>query len=139
MKTKDVVSCFLEHRGKVLVLRRSEKVSTYRGKWGAVAGYIEKEPDEQAYTEILEEAGLEADEVVLLRRGNVLEAKDEALGIIWRIHPYLFRVKEPSRIRIDWEHCESRWVSPSEIRKLETVPRLADALMSVWEGNARDE
>jgi len=135
LPTKDVVTCFLEYRGKVLILRRSQKVGTYRGKWAAVSGYIEKEPDEQAFAEILEETGLQADEVNLLRKGEVLEAKDETLGIIWRIHPYLFHVKEVSRMRIDWEHTDSRWINPSEIVNFETVPRLTDALKRVWRGS----
>ena len=39
----DVVSCILFRNGKILLLRRSEKVSTYKGFWGVIAGYVEED------------------------------------------------------------------------------------------------
>ena len=58
LKEKKVVSCFIECRGCLILLKRSHRVGTYRGKWATVSGYLEKPPDEQALTELQEEAGL---------------------------------------------------------------------------------
>ena len=44
MAERRVVTCFLMHQGKLLVLRRSAKVRTYQGKWAGVSGYIEDIP-----------------------------------------------------------------------------------------------
>ena len=64
----DVVSCILFRKGKILLLKRSNKVSTYKGFWGVIAGYVEEDetPEETAYKEIKEEVGIEKNDVKLL-------------------------------------------------------------------------
>ena len=71
-----VVTCFLESGGRVLLLRRSGRVGTYQGKWAAVSGYLEDEPEKQAFTEIEEETGLRGRHLLLVRKGNVLTVDD---------------------------------------------------------------
>ena len=94
MDERHVVTCFLEHDGKIMILRRSERVGTYRGKWAGVSGYIEpgSTPSQQAWTEIKEEAGLESDDVELVQEGETLEVVDAELGRKWIVHPVRFRV-----------------------------------------------
>jgi len=122
---------FLEHDGKVMILRRSERVGTYRGKWAGVSGYIEegRTPSQQAWTEIREEVGLDADDVELVQEGEPLEVVDVDLGRKWIVHPFRFRVLKPEKIKIDWEHTEARWIAPEDIGRHETVPGLLEA----WE------
>jgi 8-oxo-dGTP pyrophosphatase MutT (NUDIX family) len=128
-----VVTCFLEHKGRILILRRSQQVETYRGRWAGVSGVIEAaSPLEQALREISEETGLGPRDVELLREGEPLEVEDRDGGVVWLVHPFLFRVKDPSRIRLDWEHTEHRWVEPKELAHLDTVPRLKDAWERLW-------
>ena len=130
MRTRMVVTCFLEHDGRLLVLRRSQKVGTYRGKWAGVSGSIEAASAlDQALNEIAEETGLQLGDVQLLLAGEPLEVVDEESGVKWIVHPFLFHVADPSPIRLDWEHSESRWTDPSEITKLDTVPMLRET----WE------
>ncbi len=131
MDERHVVTCFLEHGGQIMLLRQSEHVSTYRGKWAGVSGYIEEgsSPSQQAWTEIEEEAGLDVDDVELVREGLPLEVKDSQLGRRWIIHPFRFQVMRPERIKIDWEHTEARWIAPEDIGRHETVPGLLEA----WE------
>ena len=131
MLEKAVVTCFLESGDKILLLRRSGQVSTYQGRWAGVSGYIEKTPDEQALTEIKEEVGLASDDVQLIRKGRPLEVEDEKLGVKWIVHPYLFHVKDPGKIKIDWEHKEVKWIDPGKIDRYQTVPRLKEALFRV--------
>ncbi len=52
-------------------------MGAYRGKWATVSGYLEKSPDEQALTELKEEADLSEWDVKLVRRGEALEIEDE--------------------------------------------------------------
>lgn len=136
-----VVTCFLlrrdldeagRSRDSVLLLRRSGRVGTYRGRWAAVSGYVEHAPDEQARIELAEEAGLGPDDVVLLRKGAPLDVIDRDLGKHWLVHPYLFLVAHPEHIRLDWEHTESRWVSPADMPSYETVPGLRETLDRVY-------
>ena len=132
MEEKHVVTCFLISNNEILILRRSEQVGSYRGSWAGVSGYVETTPDEQALTEIAEETGLLASEVHLVTKGEPLEVPDEGLGIRWIVHPYLFHVDERNNIRIDWEHVESQWIKPLDLKNYHTVPNLEEALQRVW-------
>lgn len=135
-----VVTCFLlrtdRGRDEVLLVRRSERVRTYRGAWAGVSGYVEPgvTPLEQAYTELAEEVGLGRDAARLVRAGEPLAFRDEAIDLSWVVHPFLFALAQPGAIRLDWEATERRWVAPAEVRGLQTVPRLAEALERVYGG-----
>jgi 8-oxo-dGTP pyrophosphatase MutT (NUDIX family) len=149
MRDVEVVTCFLLRRGEggrptqsvssgqaeVLLLRRSDRVSTYQGLWAGVSGYLESQsPLEQAYREIEEEVGLRRSDVRLLAQGEPLIVVDETIDTRWTVHPFLFEALRPERLRLDWEHVESRWVSVEEMGGLETVPRLEEALGRVYTG-----
>jgi len=140
MRDVHVVTCFLLRRArgsdKVLLLRRSGQVGTYRGRWAGVSGYVEEGVTalEQAYREMEEEVGLGRDGVRLLAEGEPLIVVDEAIDTRWTVHPFLFEVPRPEGVRLDWEHTEMRWVRPEEVSALETVPGLAEALSRVYKG-----
>lgn len=131
MEERYVVTCFLEYDNKILLLRRSERVGVYRGRWAGVSGYIEEgnTPYEQALEEIREETGLGGEDIQLVREGELLEVIDEEIGRKWIVHPFRFRVIRPEKIKIDWEHTEMKWIDPEEIAEYETVPKLAET----WE------
>lgn len=119
----DVVTCFLRHRGEVLLVRRSGGVGSYRGRWGAISGFVEEDdPLQDALREIAEETGLEG-AVRLVKRGEPFAFVDEGEGRRWRVHPFLFDA-DSREARLDWEAREGVWVSPAEILARETVPRL---------------
>ena len=117
-----VVTAFLRHGGRLLLLRRSDEVGTYRGQWGGVSGYAEGDPDEQVWVEIDEETGL-ADAVDLVRTGRPVEFHDADLDRDWAVHPYLFD-SEHRDVVVSDEHVEFEWVHAPEIRRREAVPEL---------------
>jgi len=132
LQEKAVVTCFLESEGEILVLRRSEQVGSYQGRWAGVSGYIDKTADEQALIEIKEEASLCEEDLRLIRKGKPLSIKDDELGIRWMVHPYLFHVSDPTKIKIDWEHKEMKCIDPKDIDSYQTVPRLKETLSRVY-------
>ena len=92
MQEAKVVTCFLLRRlpggDEVLLLRRSQHVGTYRGRWAAVSGYLEEaDPLAQAYREMEEEAGLMREEVSLLQTGEPLVVVDAEAGRRWNRPP----------------------------------------------------
>ncbi len=115
-----VVTGFLRNRGEVLVIRRSDAVGTYPGRWGGISGYVEEDPVETARCEIDEETGL-LDAVTLVRRGEPLAVYDGEHR--FRVHPFLFdcadRGVEPNE-----EIDRFQWTAPTAIFDLETVPDL---------------
>src|SRR5262249_31097895 len=116
-----VVTCFLLRRDggadRVLLVRRSDRVGTYRGAWAGISGFVEPgvTPLEQAYTELREEAGLARDDLQLLRTGAPLGVRDEAIGRAWVVHPFLFLLAAPARVRTDWEAVAQQWIAPAAI------------------------
>jgi len=100
--------------------------------WGGVAGYIEEneEPYETAIKEIKEEVGLEEKDVTFIKKLEPIAITDfyENIRYDWEIFIFLFRVNQKSKIKIDWEHSEYRWIPPSEIKKFDAVPQFKKAV-----------
>ncbi len=119
-----VVTVFPTHRGKVCLVRRSGKVGTYQRRWSGISGYLEGDPGEHYMQELREETSLKPGEYVLLRRSETVVVQDEEHGRIWCVHPFLCEVHDPSRVTLDWENTELRWIDPEEIKELDTVPGL---------------
>jgi nicotinamide-nucleotide amidase len=130
-KVKRVVTCILESERKILILHRSDQVSTYQGRWGGVSGYVETDPDIQALIEIREETCLGEKDVRLVRKGQPLEITDAALKTTWIVQPYLFHVDHPEKIKLDREHLEAKWIDPGEVGHYQTVPKLKEAIEAV--------
>ncbi len=134
LQGKKVVTCFLESNGEILILLRSEHVSTYRGRWAGVSGSIDegKTADEQAILEIKEETSLSGEDLQLIKKGEPLLIDDKKLGFRKVVHPYLFHIKDRGKIKIDWEHKEARWIKLEDMDSYETVPRLKETLARVY-------
>ncbi|MFQ6010628.1 MAG: NUDIX domain-containing protein [Nitrososphaerales archaeon] len=123
------VSCVIQHRRKILLLKRSHKVMTNKGLWSVVAGRVERDPLSTAFNEIEEETGLTKGDVRLLRRGRPLSVSLRK-NTISSIHPFLFSTKD-DRIRLNWEHEEFLWVFPRDVNKLDLVPSFLTMLASL--------
>jgi 8-oxo-dGTP diphosphatase len=133
-----VVTNFLLRRDRgfdeILLVRRSQRVGSYQGVWAGISGFVEPgvSPLEQAYTEIREETSLTEEDVKLLRAGQAVRVDDASLGRHWVVHPFLFEVLAPDHIQTDWEAAAIQWIAPASIAQLATVPKLAEALATVY-------
>jgi ribose 1,5-bisphosphate isomerase len=127
LEYKSVVTSFLIKDTKLLLLRRSDKVGTHKGKWAGVSGYLEQgeEAPQRAQIEIKEELGLSLEQINLLRVGETLRALDEQTQTVWIVHPFLFEARTAA-IRLDWETREYKWIDPKELFSFETVPKLKE-------------
>lgn len=131
MAPTPVVTCFLRYRDDVLIVRRSDAVGSYPGRWGAVSGHVarsgrdpdnpDREPLAAARAEIAEETGL-LDDCELVRAGGPFEVAAPDHGD-WRIHPFLFDCGSDA-VALDEEATTAEWVPPTEIPRRETVPEL---------------
>ncbi|MFM1890987.1 MAG: hypothetical protein RLZ44_64 [Pseudomonadota bacterium] len=129
-----VVTAFVRHAGRVLLVRRSDRVRSFPGRWAAISGYLEDPtPLAQAYRELREETGLGAEQLRLVAAGRVLEVPSPPTGTLWVVHPFLFETDEPVAVRLDWEASELRWVRPEELADYPTVPKLREALAACLE------
>jgi len=79
LRQTHVVSCFLLRtdmdQPRLLIVQRSQRVGSYNARWAGISGFLETgvTPDEQAYTEIREETGLQGEQIQMLKRGKVIE------------------------------------------------------------------
>ena len=127
VKSKPVVTVFLRKNNEILMLKRSEEVGSYRGKWSAVSGYLEDaEPSKQAHTELLEETGLRGK---LVNQGGLIRVR--YADVIWEIHPFLMDLDSDKDIELNWENTEYMWIPPEKIKELNTVPKLWEVYKTI--------
>ena len=116
----DVVSCYFEHDGKILLLHRHDHKSE-GDKWGVPAGKIDEGEGEleAMVREIKEETGQE-----------VLAEQLEYLDKVYVRYPdydflyHMFRIiinKQPEVLLSVGEHKDYTWVSPKEALNLDLV------------------
>jgi len=128
LEKREVVTAFLRHEGKILLVKRSKKVGSYQGYWSAISGYLEDPtPLAQAEREIREETGLKTSDIQLIRYGTPLEIPSPENRCCWVVHPFLFDIKDPCQIKLDWENSALFWIEPKSICNYKTVPMLQEA------------
>ncbi len=132
LEATPVVTAFLCRQGRVLLLRRSERVATHRGRWSGVSGYLEQAPLAQARVELREEAGVGGGDIALRGIGVPMLVDDREAERPWLVFTFLFRLRRGARVTTDWESVASAWVRPEELEELDTVPGLAEGLRRVW-------
>lgn len=133
MKSTKIVTSFLIHNGKYLILKRSEKVKSMRGLWAGISGIIEgnEEPIYRAKREILEEVGITEDKISLLKAAQQIRVDSpQYANHEWLIFPFLFSVQDPT-ITLNWENQDYKWTSPLELTQYQTVPSLDKVLASL--------
>ncbi len=133
MSKRHVVTVFVRRDEKVLILRRSDKVGSYRGKWAGVSGSVNGgSPLMQAMKELEEETGLKGADVRFVKAGREFEVPDGSIGTTWVVHPFLFDAVNLDHFELDWEHSEHKWILPRELELFETVPMLGESLTRVF-------
>ena len=133
MKKTEIVTSFLKHNDKILILKRSNKVKTMKGLWAGVSGIIENNepPIERAKIEIFEELGIGQQYIRLIKSAKELTIKSPQYDDHqWVIFPFLF-VTEKSEIKLNWENSEFRWISENQLKEFHTVSNLEKVLFSV--------
>lgn len=132
----EVVSCILIKDGKILLLQRSQDVSTYKGRWGGITGFIEpgESPIQTAMKEINEETKISMENIVLKQRLETISFVDLYNGqkYEWVVHPFVFLLITEVKIQLDWEHVGYQWIEPGDIDGFNTVPRLKEIVEKVF-------
>ena len=131
MESKKVVTSFLIYKNKILIMKRSNKVGSFQGKWAVASGYLEQEdakPLERAMIEVAEETGINT--LKIIKEGKSFDFHDEEHNVHWIIYPFLFKV-DTDKVNLDWEHDDFKWIKPSELEKYDIVKNLEKGLQRV--------
>lgn len=121
--------------GRLLLLRRSESVASFAGRWHFVSGSAEPSDgralERRVCIELREEIGLGSERVRLHRFGRPLAVPP------FLVHPMLVDVSGPFTPVLNWENTAFRWVSPAELAaelerdETRAVPYLTETLQRV--------
>ena len=133
MRSTKIVTSFLRHNDKVLILKRSNKVKTMKGLWAGVSGIIEnnESPLERAKIEIFEELGIVEENISLVKSTKEMRVNSpQYKNHEWEIFPFMFETKKP-KITLNWENSEFRWIKTNELTNFETVPSLQKVLINL--------
>ena len=118
-----IVSCYVEHDGEILMLHRYENKSQ-GGKWGLPAGKMEEGESEQdaMVREIKEETGLLIS-TKSLKYFDTLYVNHSGRDFIY----HMFSIKLPLRPMVtinDYEHQTYQWISPQNALSLNLIDDL---------------
>ncbi len=107
-----VVNVFIRNHGEYLIVKRSNQVGYYRGRWAIVSGHLVRGTSvlAQAYHEAREEAGLRRSDLKLIRVGPTVKRIDADIGKTWLITSVLME-SSTRRVCLDWEHTAHKWVA----------------------------
>ena len=133
MRKTSIVTSFLKHNDKILILKRSQQVRTMKGLWSGVSGTIENNETaiKRAKIEIFEEVGIKEQHIELIKSGNEISVESpQYKNHQWVIFPFLFQT-EISDIKLNWENSEFRWIHVNEFKEFNTVPSLEKILLTL--------
>lgn len=130
-----VLLCFLVLDGRLLILKRSDKVGYYRGLWSVVAGFIDCDEPMSALleTEIEEELGIEMKDIKSVRWFKPMEIRDGNIGKTIIRYPVIAELRRKPKIRLDWESDEHCWVALDEISAYEMPPGTKELIARIFD------
>ncbi|MDE1865436.1 MAG: NUDIX domain-containing protein [Candidatus Micrarchaeota archaeon] len=117
------VQVFIRVNGEILLLKRSDKVANYKGKWNSIGGFIDAPMpiQEKAIGEAEEELGITRSMIKQVITGDPYELYDPAIKKTWLICPFILELNSKPEIRLDFENSEYRWIKPGNITKFDRV------------------
>ena len=125
-----VITVFIKYKDEILILKRSDKVSTYQGRWNTVAGYLDelKPIYEKILEEINEEIGVKKENILSYKIGKSYTFKDIKVNKTWIVYPVIVELKNKPDIKLDWGHTEYKWIKPDELIKYKMVSKIEESL-----------
>lgn len=123
----EVVSCYIEHKGEILILHRQDH-KPEGNTWGLPAGKIDNGENESLaiLREIKEETG------VLISLNDLIHL--DKVYVVYPDYQFIFHIfkvvvpEKPTVIINPEEHKDYNWLSPEEILKLDLIPDFDECL-----------
>ena len=133
MRSTRIVTSFIKNNNKILILKRSDKVRSMKNLWSGVSGIIENNeiPVNRAKIEIFEEVGIRENKIELIKSVEKIKiSSPQYENHEWEIFSFLFETKE-TKIKLNWENSEFKWIELDELKNYETVPSLEKILLNL--------
>lgn len=115
--------------GKLLILQRREEDEWMPNKWALVGGKIEEgeSAEEAILREIKEEIGISDNNLKIKIKSEIFNIEDNVLQFLFLI------LSETSKINLNQEHQNFKWVDFSELDEYDSVPNLKKYVKTVIE------
>jgi ADP-ribose pyrophosphatase YjhB (NUDIX family) len=128
-----VINCVLLHKGKILLVQRSEELNFYPGYWNGISGFLDDQRsiEEKVRGELHEEVGIEETEILSIRFGNIFHQEEPKYKKTWIVHPVLVEVNT-DRVSLDWEATKYRWLTLVEAKNLKLLPGFDTVLQGLF-------
>lgn len=125
-----VLNCFVRVGDEMLLMKRSDKVSTYQGKWHIVAGYVDEfvSIEDKVMEELREETGILPDKV---KEFKIIDSFTVSNDDTWKermVYSTTVELIWKPEVELNWEHTDYRWIKPEQIVDFDTVPKLVDKM-----------
>ena len=122
-----VVTGILRKGDKILIMKRSNEVGSFQGRWAGISGGVldAEKPEDAMVREIEEESGLGRESYRLSVTGSPIFARKDTR--VWKVFPFLLDIIE-GEVSLDWEHDEFQWITVDDLDSYETVPRLENVI-----------
>ena len=118
-----VLNVVVFYEGKILIVKRSRKVGSYKGLWNGISGFIDepKTIDDFAKQELAEELSLDTKLISKIKVCTPYEVNDLAIDRIWFVYPVLVTLNQKPNIVLDWEHTDYAWIEPVQLEDYKCV------------------
>ncbi|HBG81485.1 TPA: hypothetical protein DDW69_01450 [candidate division CPR2 bacterium] len=128
-----VINALVKYRDEILILKRSDKVANYKGKWNSIGGFLDeaKPLKQKVLEEVNEELGITEDEIEEARLFESYVFYDESIDKTWISFPALIELKVKPEIKLDQEHTDYKWIKPEDLKKYEFIPGLDEAIKKI--------
>lgn len=120
-KKAPVIVCVVKCKEEILILKRSEKVLTYKNLWSFPAGFIDRpiSLNVLALEELKEELGVKTSQIEKILWAKPYEFKDKCT---WVRYVCLVELLEKPEIKLNEEHSEYLWIKPEKLIEHDCVP-----------------
>ncbi|MEM0135308.1 MAG: DUF126 domain-containing protein [Thermoplasmatales archaeon] len=128
VEEKRVATVYLVHKGRLLILKRSDKAASFPGQYGGISGYMEKgeTPEETGRREMMEECGI--NNSVLKKIGNDVYVRSNK--ILYAITPMLME-SGTDKVTLNLENSAYEWVTDEQLQEHETVTKFKETFRAL--------
>jgi isopentenyldiphosphate isomerase len=128
-----VISCYVEYKGKILVVQRNSGMRLYPNYWNGIGGFLDdyKSVEDKVYEELKEETGLKKKDILSIKMGSIFHQDAPEYKKTWIVHPIIAKVLT-NKITLDWEAQDYKWVTPKEALKLKLMPGASLVLKALF-------
>ncbi|MFA6430577.1 MAG: NUDIX domain-containing protein [Candidatus Paceibacterota bacterium] len=129
-----VINCVLEYKGNILILERNKNMRLYPGYWNGISGFLDDDKGlkEKVYEELKEEVGINKEDVISIKVGQIFDRDESKYKKTWIVHPILVKVKT-NKIKLDFENRNYKWIKLEEIKDFKLLPGFETVIKNLFE------